>query len=456
MLCLVCKLTDHEKHTSIDISNEANHAIDNIQQNVQKMYENVIMLEDVEKRQRNTEQEARKSKQRELENVKQYKKKLEILLAKRTRNMEEFVNKPFDNIVDEMSSSMKTTKKDILSTRNWALQIERMVEISDKVSLIEQSRALTKLFEKHAKKIGLYSKAVPENSLKQCQLSLSGDFLNNLFTPVAMNENVKELSKISECKESKKCYSLSVFQKSCFTICGRSLRKANEPFSHYVYIDRCGYNNGLCVVRGDCYYSIGHEVREWKQVDQSSTSVARFEMLPHGIAYRNRDDYEELLVCLNRDFTGGLVRVVPLCAGQAAYDFLPETDPGPTRVAVNRTNGLVCLSYQYARKISIHSEDGTLIQTYDYTYMGLSDSFKPADVCFDNDNCIIIVAKGTYDVKRSSFNQDGQVLRVNIFGQVLQVLEKGCQPTAVAVSRDDKLWIGYDDKNVTVYQMKNK
>ena len=461
MLCLVCKLTDHEKHTSVDISDESKSAADNMQRNVQKMLENVSKLEDVETRQRDTEQEARKRKQRELEKVKLYEKKLEILQAKRTRNIEEFVNKTFDNIVDEMSSSMKTTKKDILSTRNLALQIERMVEISDKITLIEQSRALSKSFEKHAKKIGFYSKVAPENSLKQCQLSLSGDFLNNLFTPVVMNENVKELSKLSECKESKKCYSLSVFQKSCFAICGNALRKADEPFSHFVDIELSNsrYQIGVCVVRGDCYYSGGNEVKVWKQVDRSSKTVAKFEMYPFGIAYRNRDDYEELLVCLNVDsvvLSKGLVKVVPLCSGQAEYDFLPVTNRGPSRVAVNRSNGLVCLSYRYGRKISIHSEDGTLIQTYDCNYMGLSDSFRPADVCFDNDNSIIIVAEGTYDFTRSSFKQIGQVLRVTIFGKVLQVLEKGCCPTAVAVSRDDKLWVGYADKDVTVYKMKNK
>ena len=458
MLCLVCKLTDHEKHTSIDISNEANHAIDNIQQNVRKMYEDVTKLEDVEKRQRDTEKEVRKRKQRELVKVKQYEKKLEILLAKRTGNMEELVSKTFDNIVDEMSSSLKTTKKDILSTRNWALQIERMVEISDKVSLIEQSRALSKSFEKHVEKVGFYSKAVPENSLRQCQLSLSDDFLNNVFTPVVMTENVKVVSKISECKESKFCSSLSVYQKSCFAICGSSLCKADAPFSHFVDVERSSYyrnQKGLCVVRGDCYYSDGNEVKVWKQVDQKSKTFANFKIFPHGIAYRNRDDYEELLVCLNKHYSGGsegLVRVVPLCTGQTEYNFFPETAPGPTRVAVNRTNGLVCLSYFCPGKISIHSEDGTLIQAYDYNYMGLSDSFHPEAICFDNEKCII-ADMGAYDMDRCQYKQDGQVLRMNILGKVLQVLEKGCCPTAVAVSRDEKLWVGYWDKDVTVYQM---
>ena len=47
-------------------------------------------------------------------------------------------------------------------------------------------------------------------------------------------------------------------------------------------------------------------------------------------------------------------------------------------------------------------------------------------------------------------------VRVNIFGKVLQVLEKGIRPTSVAMSNDDKLWVGYRDKNVIVYQLKDK
>ena len=454
MLCLVCKLTDHEKHTSIDIEDVAKTVMDNMQQNVQEMFKNITILEDVEQRQRDTEQEVNKRKQGELEKVKTYKEGLDILLAKRMGNTEEFIANTFDSVGAQMSSSKKETKKYILCCRNWALQVEKMMIISDKVSIVKQSYALKNSIEKHTKRMDFYSGTVPENSLKQCQLSLTDPFFNLSFSPVFMKETVKVVSKISECKPmqrvSNRCSSLSVFQKSCFALFGRSLYKADPPFSHFVETgmtdEKYYLRRSMCVVRGDCYYSSNNEVKMWKQVEQSYKTVAKFEMYPHGIAYRNRDDYEELLVCLNREeFPGtkGLVRVVPLCTGQAAYDFLPETVPGPLRVAVNRANGLVCLGY--FRTISIHSEDGTLIQTYDDIYMRLSiDSvWLVEDVCFDNENCIIIAGKGSFDFDRKA-------------GKVLQVLVKGCCPTSVAVSRDDKLWVGDDDKDVTLYQMKNK
>lgn len=210
--------------------------------------------------------------------------------------------------------------------------------------------------------------------------------------------------------------------------------------------------------RGDCYYSSDNEVKVWKQIELSIKPVAKFEMCILDIAYRSRDDYEELLICLNEQALGGskgLVRVVPLYACQPSYDFRHETGrSGPTRAAVNRSSGLVCLNYPYRGEISMHMEDGTHIQTYDMNYMGLSDSFQPVDICFDNDNCIIIAERGRLKPDYKS-RHDGSVLRVNIFGKVLQVLVKGNNPLAVAVSRDNKLWVGYRDKDVTVYQMKN-
>ena len=462
MLCLVCKLTDHEKHTSIDISDEAKNVMNNMQQKVQEMYENVTILEDVKQRQRDTEQEINKRKRRELEKVKQYKKGLEILLAKRMENTEDFITNTFDCLGANISISMEETKKAITSYRNWALQVEKMMKISDNVSMIKYSRAIQTSNEKVKRKLESYSKSVPEESLKQCQFSLTDHFLNHTFSPFFMKETVKSVSKISGLRDSELCYSLSVFQKSCFAFCFGFLKIANPPFSQFdnvIEIPQANVFSRICVLRGDCHYSniSDKTVKVWKQIEQSSKTVAKFEMYPRGIVYRIREDYEEFLVCLTENEYGGkgLVRVVPLSAGQAAYDFLPETDPGPSRIAVNRANGLVCLGYN--KKLSIHSEDGTLIQTYDHNYMGLSDSFWPYEFCFDNENCIIIADKGTgtYDSDQNAFRQDGQVLRVNIFGKVLQVLLKGCFPTAVAVSHDDKLWVAYRDKNVTVYQMRN-
>ena len=73
MLCLVCKLTDHEKHSSSDIFEEAKTVKENIQKRIQELYDNISTLEDVEKRQRATERDAGMRKQKQTK--KKHKKK---------------------------------------------------------------------------------------------------------------------------------------------------------------------------------------------------------------------------------------------------------------------------------------------------------------------------------------------------------------------------------------------
>ena len=274
MLCLVCKLTDHEKHTSTDISDEAKTVKESIQKKIREMYENISTLEDVDKRQRATERDAGKRKDRELDKLKQYKKMLETLIAKRMQNTEEFIAKTFDSVCAEMSSSVKETKKNLLSLRNWVLQIDKMMTLSDKVSGIEHSRTLEHLITKYAKRMDYYSKVNPENSLEQCKFSLTETFFVNTFSPVFMKETVKEVSKISECKlkysDLNYCCSLSIFQYSCTASFLDSLGKADSP-SYFVNMEltdlKSELGRSVCVVKGKCYYTAQNskELKVWKR-----------------------------------------------------------------------------------------------------------------------------------------------------------------------------------------------
>ena len=185
-------------------------------------------------------------------------------------------------------------------------------------------------------------------------------------------------------------------------------------------------------------------------------AIQNFMMHPHGIARRlYKCEYEEILVCLSEDsdilstkISKGMVKVVPTTPNREPYDFITEVKPAPTRVAVNKQNGLVCLSYPSVGKISVHFEDGAVMHSFegqDILPAVDGGKFTPFGICFDNYNCIVIA------------NRDGaKVLRVSVFGGHLQVLLKGNRPTAVAVGVDDKLWVWYDDKDVTVHQMTNE
>ena len=142
----------------------------------------------------------------------------------------------------------------------------------------------------------------------------------------------------------------------------------------------------------------------------------------------------------------GTVKVLPLDDKKRQYNFIAETFPAPTRVSVSKLDGLVCLSYPSIGRIAVHTKDGSTIHCFNGDAFSSSQTlFRPFGVCFDNENCLIIA-----DI------DGGKVLRVNLLGQVIQTLATGYKPTAVGVGPDDKLWVGYKDKSVTVFQMTNE
>ena len=196
------------------------------------------------------------------------------------------------------------------------------------------------------------------------------------------------------------------------------------------------------------------KVKVWKPSTKAIVYLKECSMYPHGCAHRFNNGSEELVVCFLEDDVDlmstkksqGTVKVLPLAWQQTPYAFISDTFPAPTRVSISKRDGIVCLSYPSAGKISVHTKDGLTIHSFDGTKMGIDQQlFRPFGVCFDNENCIIIADR-----------DGGQVLRVSLLGHIIQTLVKGNKPTAVGVAPDDKLWVGYEDKNVTVFQMTNR
>ena len=212
----------------------------------------------------------------------------------------------------------------------------------------------------------------------------------------------------------------------------------------------------LCAVEDKIYFSAmkGKEVKIWNRATGAVVGVYKSGMNPHGIAHRFNKGHEEIIVCfltedadlMSTKQSKGVVKVLPLEQEKTPYDFVAETFPAPTRVVVSKLDGLVCLSYPSIGQISVHNKDGLTIHCFGGNDLGVNpELFRPFGVCFDNENGIVIA------------DRDGaQVLRVTLFGQVIQSLVKGNKPTAVDVGSDDKLWVRYEDTGVTVFQMTNK
>ena len=462
MLCLVCKLTEHEKHNSCDIADEVKRAKEEIQVKIQEAYQHISQLQKAVISCSTTKTSISGMKETELKKLESYKIQLKQLIMKRIKDIETQAVQYFDDVCIDMTYTQTSFKKALLSLRNITLQVERMMAQSDSVSMVHCSERLTKQMTECISKTGDYLllENLPLRTADNCKFSMNETFLNHLLGCSFVNEIQKNISKLGQCRRrhafSHNACSLSLFQNTCSACFTDSnyIWQTDSPDHRFAQFCKAHTQKiaSICRVREKWYYSAvsSLEVKVWNKTTLAVEQVEQFHMYPHGIAYRlKKGGYEELLVCLSPDpdimpnsVKYGKVQAIPLTPGHISYSFLAETCPAPIRVAVNNFNGLVCLSYARSGHISVHSEDGTIIHSFEKSYLQLTLTSRLFGICFDNENCMIVADRN-----------GGKVLRYNLFGKLIQVLLVGNRPTAVGVDTDDRLWVGYEDINVTVYQM---
>ena len=474
ILCIICKLTEHEKHSSREIAEQANVIKENMKGNLQKADTNVHKLQKILRDITKLETETCEKRETEIKQLDDFERKLKEFIEKRTNDVREKLNRNFEKISQEVRRSKSETEAMIASLQNASIQVNQMMAVTDDIFVIRNSPNVHTVASKGIDEAGRF---ISNHHVVEADPELQFGIMTDIESTrrwtqqvgsYLASENKKSVSKVSEIlcafnKDSLGVISLSVFQNvSAITMIDwanvwstGSIMVDFQPMCNTSYI-----NFSVSVLPEKAFYSCidPKQLKVWNKRNYNSTVVSKFQMYPHGIARRlYKCEYEEILVCLlefsywfSTNVCKGMVKVIPTTPGRDPYNFITEVTPAPTRVAVNKQNGLVCLSYPSVGKISVHFEDGTIMHSFAGSDLVLEPKFDggkftPFGICFDNDNCIVIADQ-----------YSGRVLRVNVFGKLLQVLLEGNTPTAVAVDVDDKLWVGYEDKNVTVYQMTDK
>ena len=128
----------------------------------------------------------------ELDELKTYEKMLKGMIAKRLRNTEELIMDTFDSVCTAEINSAKETKKDIFSFRNIALQVERMMAISDNITFVKHSQRLETLMSKCVAKVKYYGVQEQEENLIKCKPTLTEKLLHHNFSLVFMKETEKK------------------------------------------------------------------------------------------------------------------------------------------------------------------------------------------------------------------------------------------------------------------------
>lgn len=461
LLCLVCKITDHEKHDSTDIDDEAETLKVELTVNIATANLTLSKLDRMLEDLSIMKKEGYKTKEAKLKQIQDATIKLKQFIDMRAQEFDSGVSNQYDNINADITSSWSNTKKLTTSLRNITMYASKMMGVPDSVSLVHHSKQLQKSLNICVKQADNY---VSKTRCQMRELTLLSDCttnefcLNKILQIVAVKQIYKRLRKIAVCPysedvSSNEVCSLSIgleFNGLSFTdtnnLCiistpGLKLKKPHEATDKV----------SLFLEDTRCFFSITgkKEVNVWSSVLKTDVNIHKSDMYPHGIAYRNKSR-EELLVCLLENDTDmmstkiskGVVRVLPLTAGEEVYEFLPAMSPAPTRIALNKTSGFVCLSYPSIGKVAIHAECGALLTYFSGEGYGESARFRPFGICFGNEGDLIIADR-----------DQGQVLRVDLFGKLIQVLLEGNKPTAVGVDYEDRLWVGYEDISVTVYRL---
>ena len=475
LLCIICKVTEHEKHTSREIADEAKTVKETTASNFKQNDKAILELHKVLDNLKYADDEASKRKDSYLEGLGRFEKNLQLLIRKRTKSIREKVCHDFEHICGKTQNSISDTEAMIKSLENVTLQINQLLDVTDDVFVMRNMSNIRTVASKNIEQARTFiSKGETLGKTPDYQFGIGTEFEN--VSPRSWNQLVDSYMSLN-CKKSVSEVSQILLCSNTFNLVGSVSTNRNRcacscTYSQAVVVTYATENNFnvlfppekdeliccISILPDKCFYSILNtkELKVWDDKVSTPEVLGRFQMHPHGIARRLYEcEYEEILVCLLEDsdifstiVCNGIVKVIPTTPGRQPYDFITEAKPAPTRAAVNKQNGLVCLSYPSVGKISVHFEDGTVMHSFEGKHILPAvdgGKFTPFGICFDNDNCIVIA------------NRDGaKVLRVSVFGELIQVLLEGNKPNAVAVDVDDKLWVGYDDKNVTMYQVTNE
>ena len=463
MLCVVCKLTDHEKHNSVDIEDEASNVKKKIKEAIQKAENRVTKLDNILDTLNEAKDLNNRNRDGALEKLREHGDKLKEQIDKKINDLEQMINGQFADAFSKIASFNTGTEKIKTSLTNLSMHANHVVALSDIVPLLTTVRKLDKQIAQCISKAERHE--VAKQDVVYSTWGKDVEFVINNLGLTLGNPSVKRVSKLGECRFGKdgisnNICSLSTTLDNCtvsFTdtnsIC--AVRTPGSYCESQINFQR-GARFLLCATDDQVFLShiAKKKLKVWKRSSKAIVDLKEYTMYPHGCAHRFNNGNEELVVCFltdNYDLMStsqskGTVKVLPLDDEKKIYDFISERTPAPTRVAVCKVEEFVCLAYPSVGKISVHAKDGLTIHCFDAKSLGLDQRlFRPFGVCFDNENCIIITDR-----------DGGQVLRVSLLGHVIQTLVKGNRPTAIDVDRDDKLWVGYEDKDVTVFQMTYK
>ena len=401
-VCVLCKVTEHERHDSTEVTDEAKAVKKDLKDKVKEADGSILKLDSLLDRLKELKDESYSTREKQLDKIREYEVKVKEIIEAKVKELKDDVDRQYSYVSTYATSSITNTLKLKASFQNITKHSDQMIAASDNVSLIRNSTDIQKRMEECLLKTKRHvSKEQPKiQDLRSKRIPAINEFLSkSLYGVSAVTETKKEVSVAGMCHFNALLYSNNIcslaVQKFCATSSSdcRYMCTVDSPGSYL----KKQYEVGrflLCLEEDRCFFSHTEkkEIKQWNRTDGQIESIRKVEMYPHGLAYRTSENgTEELIVCCLKDDidimstnqSKGSVKVYPLPTSdkKQPYTFLTETSPAPSRIAVSKFNGLVCLCCPSVGKITVHSDDGTIFTSFDGSAYGNKlDTFRPFGV----------------------------------------------------------------------------
>ncbi|XP_045197325.2 uncharacterized protein LOC123552021 [Mercenaria mercenaria] len=391
LLCVVCKLTEHENHNTLSIADEVHERRAILST---KLAETKSIVDKLKTDISTTDNFLTKIDKNQESDIADINKRVESVIAKLHENAGELKQEIVENNKKAKYyylQEQKDLQSKIMEGQGIIDHTQNILDFGDDSQVLDAGL--------HAKMESLISrKCFPLEDYEHLtfKADVSNVHINLIGQNVLMNKThiARKLNEITgTISDSKHAHTISLCSDGLFAAFSDYYKlyyhnlktsKAEGFLELDKKKDRC---LDLKIIKGGVYFTRDLSLYKFDIMERATTELKTFDEYPHSIAYIPFD--RKVLICLLNN-----PEVFPLevCAGCVIsmnlvdykhYVWKKKETPGPTCVAVNENDGTVCLAYPAAHKVVLHAPNGDILS--EFTGVGFSgnpEKFCPVSVCF--------------------------------------------------------------------------
>ena len=486
LLCLICKLMEHEHHVTRLISEEAEDVRRNLSDVLQHQIGLSESLHTKKEMLHSNKSHIARGLDNEIAKIRHQASKLELQIDKEKTEKERELIEHYESLHRNNTNASEVVNEDFEEFASISKKAQFLLDHNDDVGLVREGP-------------GLYAKL---SELEQNRTPLNVGNPSKTFVPGSINERsidqmlgyVGDRDSIPVNRSRESLPTSSAASERPVTGSVALLRASLVSSFQIHFLDTIGYIYGIAPVGNNKAWVTMLEHPEVTLVDVNGTVIdqvhvgeacdgvatdwhggcfvscpnsqsvkhiivygaTKLETIlenlskdPHGIAtMRTERGSEELFVCFTDtrgigaaayDSPKGCVRLFSFMGDDHGVSF---TVQAPVRIDVDSKSELLCISDHSNRCVLVCDKTGKFVKAL-YTGDDTPGEFRPLGVCFDPFGGVLIANW-----------KSGKIQRITVEGDLIQNLLVDLDgPQAIAVDDSRQLWVGCKQGRVQVYKL---